>query len=118
MTPERTINILGKDVRLRYCAATENGFEQLRSKSIYDIDFKSNEDLIALSMAAVIAAYARNDENPPVSGDDLLYDAKPSEIVELIKTVMELRSEWYEVPSVVPAEQNPTDDDEEERPKN
>ena len=29
MNNERAITICGKDVRLRYCAATENGFEKL-----------------------------------------------------------------------------------------
>ena len=27
---EKTVKILGKEVRLRYCAATENGFETIR----------------------------------------------------------------------------------------
>lgn len=118
MTTEKTIHILGKDVRLRYCAATENGFEQLRKKSVYDIDFKSNEDLIALALAAIIAAYARKDEDPPITSDELLYDARPAEIIELVKTVIELRAAWYEVPAVVIEEEQPKADDEEDKQKN
>ena len=102
MTTEKTIQILGKDVRLRYCAATENGFEQLRKKSVYEIDFKSNEDLTALALSAIVAAYARKEEEPPITSEDLLYEAKPTEIVELIKTVIELRAAWYAVPKTVP----------------
>ena len=117
MTTERTIQILGKDVRLRYCAATENGFEQLRKKPVYEIDFKSNEDLTALVLAAIIAAYARKEEEPPISSDDLLYEAKPTEIIELIKTVIELRAAWYEIPAVVKPDEQPADE-EEDKPKN
>ncbi len=82
MTTEKTIQILGKDVRLRYCAATENGFEQLRKKSVSEIDFKSTE------------------------------------LVELIKTVIELRAAWYEIPAVVTPDPKPAEDDEEKQPKN
>lgn len=118
MTTEKTIQILGKDVRLRYCAATENGFEQLRKKSVYDIDFKSNEDLTALALAAIIAAYARKDEESPITSDELLYDARPADIIELVKTVIELRAAWYEVPAVVIEEEQPKANDEEDKPKN
>ena len=98
---ERTINILGKDVRMKYCAATETGFEKLTGKSINDISFTTQEDLIALAVSSIVAAYARNNEEPPISSDDLLYDAKPTDIVELAKTVIELRAEWYGIPKVV-----------------
>lgn len=118
MTTEKTIQILGKDVRLRYCAATENGFEQLRKKSVYEIDFKSNEDLTALALSAIVAAYARKDEEPPITSEDLLYEAKPTELVELIKTVIELRASWYEIPAVVTPEPQQAEDDEGKQPKN
>ena len=101
MKTERTIHILDRDVRLRYCAATENGFEQLRKKSIYQIDFHSNEDMIALSLAAIIAAYARSEEEAPINSDDLLYDAAPQDIITLMTATVELRNEWYNVPTVV-----------------
>ena len=101
MKTERTIHILDRDVRLRYCAATENGFEQLRKKSIYQIDFHSNEDMIALSLAAIIAAYARSEEEAPINSDDLLYDAAPQDIITLMTATLELRNEWYNVPKVV-----------------
>lgn len=98
---EKTISILGRDVRMKYCAATETGFEKLTDKSINDISFNTQEDLISLSISAIVAAYARNNEEPPISSDDLLYDAKPQDIVELAKTVIELRAEWYGMPKVV-----------------
>lgn len=101
MKTERTIHILDRDVRLRYCAATESGFEQLRKKSIYQIDFHTHEDMIALSLAAIIAAYARSEEEAPINSDDLLYDAAPQDIITLMTATIELRNEWYNVPTVV-----------------
>ena len=98
---EKTINILGRDVRMKYCAATETGFEKLTGKSINDISFSIQEDLITLALSAIVAAYARNGEEPPISSDDLLYDATPQDIVELLRCVIELRAEWYGIPKVV-----------------
>lgn len=123
MNTEKTIKMAvvrdGKeetiDVRMRYCAATENGFEQLRNKSVYDLDVKSQEDLIALGVSAIVAAYTMNEEEPPVSTKDILYSAKPTEIVEMVKTVIELRAAWYEVPAVVPKDEKTAN---EEQPKN
>lgn len=115
MTTEKTINILGQQVRIRYCAATESGFEQLRGKSIYEIDFKSREDLIALSISGIIAAYSMTNEEPPVTSNDVMYSAKPQEILDMITAIVELRKFWYEVPEVVPHDEKPSDDEE---PKN
>ena len=39
---------------------------------------------------------------PPVSTKDILFSASPAEITEMIKTVIELRAKWYEVPKTVP----------------
>lgn len=101
MTNEKTINICGKDVRLRYCAATETGFEQLAGKSIGNIDYQSQEDLMRLSVSAILAAYTRTKEDAPISSEDLMYEAKPAEIVELFKAVLEARAAWYDVPLVL-----------------
>lgn len=98
---EKTIKIQDKEVRLLYCAATEDGFESLSGKSIYDIDFHQQKDLITLGLCAIIAAYSKTGEEPPVTSDTLLYEARPSELVELVKTVIELRAEWYEIPKVL-----------------
>ena len=75
MKTEKTITICGKEVKLLYCAATENGYEQLAGQSINDLDFKKQSDL--------------------------LYNAEPKDITQLIIAVIELRAEWYNVPLVV-----------------
>lgn len=101
MTNEKTITICGKEVKLRYCAATETGFEQLAGKSIGDLDFNSQEDLLRLSVAAIIAAYQRNNEESPIEAKEILYEAMPAEIVELFKAIFELRAAWYDIPLVL-----------------
>ena len=125
MNNEKSITICGNEVKLRYCAATETGFEQLAGKSIGDIDFNSQEDLLRLSVAAIIAAYQRDGQEAPIESKDILFDAKPAEIIELFKAVFELRAAWYNVPLVleesIKAEQATASDaspSEEEKPKN
>ena len=101
MNNEKTITICGKEVKMLYCAATETGFEQLANKSIGELDFNSQEDLLRLSVAAIIAAYQRDGEDAPIEAKEILYDAKPAEIVELFKAVFELRAAWYDIPLVL-----------------
>lgn len=98
---EKTIHINGIDVDVRYCAATETGFERIADKSIGEIDFSKQDDLLKLSIAAVIAAYQRKGEEPPITTDTLLYDATPKELGELFVGVIELRAAWYGIPKVV-----------------
>ena len=107
MKAEKTISICGQDVQMLYCAATETGFEQLANRSINVFlpgDDEENpaatgDDYIKLGIAAIIAAYARNDQEPPVSVKDVLYEATPQEVVALITSAVELRAKWYDVPS-------------------
>ena len=107
------------EVRLRYCTATETGFETMsggKNVSVFNPQVKTNEsgrleivepakattnDYIMLAMAAIVASYARNNEEPPVKAEDILYDAKPSEVENLLKTVMLMRAEWYSTPKAV-----------------
>lgn len=129
MTTEKTIQICGKQVTMRYCAATETGYEKISGKSsaifVPEIEkdeegnikeVKRNattEDYIILAVAAIIAAYQRNHEDAPVSADDIIYEANPEEVTELLKTICELRNEWYNIPAVVNTDENMTDDEKE-----
>lgn len=124
MIAEKTITICGKQVRMRYCAATETGFEISSHKSISvfsptfgkDEEGKdmitepakaTSEDYMYLASAAIVAAYSRNNEQAPITSEDILYDASPEEIAELLKTVITLRAEWYNVPSIVKPDMKP-----------
>ena len=104
MINEKTITICGKEVKMRYCAAAETGYEQLSGKSIGDIDFTKQEDLIRLSLSAILAAYLRDEAEAPITSAEILSDAKPKEIVEMFTALLELRAAWYEVPAVVKPE--------------
>ena len=92
-----------------YCAATETGFEQLANRSINvflpgddnENPAATGDDYIKLGIAAIIAAYAKNDQEPPVSVKDVLYEATPQEVVALITSAVELRAKWYNVPGIV-----------------
>ena len=108
------------DVRMRYCAAAETGYETLSGKSaavFAPIAVKDEEgnpigwevkavfdDYIRLAVAAVIAAYSVSDAKPPISVDDVLFEATPQDVSALVEAVIELRNEWYQVPAVVQPE--------------
>ena len=117
---------------MRYCAATETGFETLSGKSSgifiptpieFDKDGKAirynpptavTDDYIKLGLAAIIAAYGRTDQTPPITAEDILFDAPPEEVIALIDTVTKIRKEWYVMPNVVPAsetDEHPKADD-------
>lgn len=118
---EKTITICGKEVRLRYCAATETGFERITGKGIdaFSPKFGKDEDgntivtdkptadtndYIVLAASAIIAAYERNGEQPPVTLSDILYNATPQEITALLTAVVALRNEWYSLPETIETE--------------
>jgi hypothetical protein len=129
MNPEVKITITvlrdGKptpvEVKMRYCAATETGFETLSGKSSgiftptpvefdkdgnatkYEQPTAVTDDYIKLGLAAIIAAYGRNDQTPPITAEDILFDAPPDEVITMIDTIVKLRKEWYKMPAVVPA---------------
>ena len=130
---EKKITICGQEVRICYCAATENGFEQITGKpiSIFVPMFGKDEegktiikepanamtgDWMFLGVAGIIAAYSRDNQEPPVDTDKVLFDATPEDVSNLITAIVELRNQWYKVPEVVPKDEQPAD--EEEQPKN
>ena len=115
---EKTIQICGHDVKMRYCAAAETGYEQLSGKSIATFvpTFGTNEkgeqvitepakavtdDYLKLAISAIVAAYSRTGEEPPITSEDILYEARPEDVTTLLNTVVELRIEWYGVSKVV-----------------
>ena len=115
------------DVRMRYCAAAETGYETLSGKSaavFAPIAVKDEEgnptgwevkaafdDYIRLAVAAVIAAYSVSDAKPPISVDDVLFEATPQDVSALVEAVIELRKEWYQVPAVAKPEDEENKDE-------
>ena len=99
-----------------YCTATENGFEQIspNSISVFVPTFEENEqgetiikepakatigDFVTL--AAIVAAYSRDKQEPPVKSEYILYESTPQERNELISAIVELRNQWYAIPQSV-----------------
>ena len=134
MIAEKTITICGKDVKMRYCAAAETGFE-LQSGHKIDVfsptptewDTNGNPiefepakattfDYLYLANAAITAAYLKDDQEPPIKDKEILYDATPQEVKDLLLSVVTLRAEWYKVPDVVKPDMKP--DTKGRKPKN
>ena len=126
MKTEKSIKLCGKDVFMRYCAATETGFELLSGKnvSVFIPRFGKNEkgetivtelptatsdDFIKLAIAGIVAAYDfRSDENnmvePPVTTKEIIYEASSEEVTAMVTAIMQLRNEWYHVPATIKKE--------------
>ena len=73
----------------------------------FDPPTATTQDYLTLAIAAIVAAYARNNEEPPVKSEDIMYDAEPTEVTNLLTTVIMLRAEWYKVPDVVKPDMKP-----------
>ena len=129
---EKKITICGQELDVCYCAATENGFEQITGKSIsvFVPTLGKNEngetivtepakalsgDWMFLGIAGIIAAYSRKAQEPPIDTDSVLYDASPEDVAALITTIIELRTAWYKVPEIVPKDEHQTDEEEEQK---
>ena len=132
---EKKITICGQEVRICYCAATENAFEQITGKSIgiFVPTIGKNEqgenivknpaeamtgDWMFLGIAGIVAAYSRDNQESPIDTNQVLFDANPEEVSNLITAIIELRSQWYRVPEIIPKDEQPANDDAEEQPKN
>lgn len=137
MNPEKTITLCGKEVRMRYCAAAETGYETMTGKpsTVFspiieerDADGRptkltppsaSTDDYLKLAISAIVAAYSRNNEKPPITAEEILYDATPNEVIDLMTNVIKLRNQWYAVPDVVPineTDEQPKDDEKNAQP--
>ena len=134
MNKIETINLCGKKVKIMYCAATETGYETIAGKSsqvflstVLERDENGNvtkseppaatlDDYIKLALAGIIAAYASEDKESPVTAKDILYKAKSKETTNLISTIVRLRVAWYNVSDVVAPDKQQTEGG--EQPKN
>ena len=115
---KRTIELCGKQVEICYCAATEQGYEIMSGKSIqvffptYGKDEEGKDKMVAppeattgdymmLGLAGIFAAYGSMDQESPITQNDVLYHIGRKERDLLITTIVDLRNEWYDIPSVV-----------------
>lgn len=144
MNPERTITITRKgedgkpetvEVRMLYCAASETGYQSLSGKTmdVFMPRFEKNEegkfvmteppsaqdmDYIQLSIACIIAAYERDQQEVPITSEDILYNASREEVVNMVATVVKMYQDWLLVPSTIEKEINDEDDGKGKKRKN
>jgi hypothetical protein len=103
------ITIGGVAVKIGYCFATELAFKQYTGVNIEDMDTQNPEHIIYLILAAIVAYYEGSGEQSSVKDNDLMYKAKPTELVAALTEVFKMRAEWYEMPKgedVKPADES------------
>ena len=95
---EKEITIGGVAVKIGYCFATELAFKQYTGVNIEDMDTANPEHIIYMILSAIVAYYEGSGEESPVKDNDIMYKAKPTELVAALAEVFKMRAEWYELP--------------------
>lgn len=108
----KTITIMGKEVGVAYCYATEIAFRKYTGKGVENFDPTNPEHAAYIILAAILAYYQYKGEEAPVTDKDIIYETSPKDIIDAMTAVFKLRGEWYELPEGEP------EDKEEEKPKN
>ena len=75
----------------------------------------TTKDYIYLAIACIVAAAAMKDEEAPDLTKDILYKATSEEIKLLVKTVVELRMEWYHIPTTATIDKMKEDGEKKEK---
>jgi hypothetical protein len=55
-------------------------------------------------MSAIIAAYARNEEEPPVQSEDIIYECTRQQVMDMVMAVSEMRIQWLNIPKLIESE--------------
>lgn len=93
------ITINGKEVGVAYCYATEIAFTKYTGVSVDEFDTKNPEHHIYIILAAIMAYNESQGKKAPVKDTDLMYNARPADIIEALRVIFELRNEWYKLPA-------------------
>ena len=107
----KTITIQGKDGTLGYCNATEIGYKLLTGEDVYvyftdaikAIQEERMPDIqktIYMIIAAIKAYSEYTGEEAAITDRELMYDADQIEIGTALGTIIQLRSEFYHLPTV------------------
>lgn len=116
----KTITIAGKEVTLAYCYATEIGYKLLSDDDITAYMADAMESLkesrmpdtrktVYVVIAAINAYSEWKGEQPAISDRDLMYDATPLELGTALGTIIQLRADFYKVPSDEPKDEQTND---------
>lgn len=121
----KEITICGKQVTLGYCFATEISYKILAEEDITDFIESAIKDIqdkrmpdMRKSIYAILAAMtaycdANGVKDYPITDEDIMFNATPTEIGTAIGTIIGLRSEFYRIPKDEQEEEsdNKTDED-------
>lgn len=122
---QKEITLFGKQVTLGYCYATEISYKTLTDEDITDFVQHAFESLqnkqmpdtrksIFFILASIISYYESRDEKSPVTDKQLMYELSPTDMGTAIGTILNLRGEFYHVPSDEPKEK-PTEGEQQEK---
>lgn len=100
------INIAGKDVNVAYCYATEIAFRKYTGESIEQFDAQNPEHVLYFVISAIVAWSQYKGEEPAIKDEQLMYQAKPKELVEALSVIFKLRMKWYDLPTDEPVDDN------------
>lgn len=130
MNPSRTIKLNHKsadgnietiEVKMLYCAAAESGYQILSGKTmdVFVPELKQQEDgtyivvkaapatdmdYLQLSMAIISAAYEADNQESPITANDILYFCTRDQVSDLVSVAMELYREWLKIPTTLEKE--------------
>lgn len=93
------ITINGKETGVAYCYATEIAFTRYTGVSVDEFDTKNPEHHIYIILAAIMAYNGAEGLDTTIRDTDLMYNARPAEIIEALRVIFELRNAWYKLPA-------------------
>lgn len=96
----KEITLCGKQVTVAYCYATEIAFRNFTGLNIDEFDHKNPEHYVYLFLASIQAYNLAMDTKSEIQDSDIMYSAKPEEIICGIKSIFELKADWYNIPLV------------------
>ena len=116
---QKEITLCGKQVMVAYCFATEIAFKKFTGVNLDEFDATNPEHIIYIILSAIASYYQTTHEEAPVKDEDLMYEAKPKEMLDALNEVMKLRADWYQLPKGDTIdEQKPDPDRKRRKPKN
>lgn len=114
----KEITIAGKQYPVLFNMSTLLSFEQITDRSFFGEKFTMHKERLAIIFAALYAA----DNKTPVSIETLLNSNDWNEINQAFTVVMEMASEFFDIPKVVKDAEDKeiaeTTEDEESNAKN
>ena len=115
---EKLIKIAGGEVGIKYCFATEIGFKDLSGASIDSFDAQDPSHCTSLIMAAIVAYYQARQQDVPVAIEQIMFEARPKELIDGLAAIFTLRTAWYTGDEEGKEEQNLTEAERKEAEKN